>query len=39
MATLNDDMTITLSPLKDIHPEGIYTFYLGGRLTNYGIYK
>lgn len=39
MATLNPDMTITLAPIKDIHPEGIYTFYLGGRLTEYGFYK
>ena len=39
MATLNRDLTVTLAPLKDIHPEGTYTFYIGGRLTDYGFYK
>jgi hypothetical protein len=39
MATLNPDLTITIAPIKDIHTEGIYTFYLGGRLTEYGFYE
>lgn len=39
MATFNPDLTVTLAPLKDTHPEGTYTFYIGGKLTDYGFYK
>jgi len=37
LAFLSNDMTVTVSPLKDVHPVGEYTIDLVGTLAEYGF--